>query len=145
MFNFPPQKSTTSVCKNPQKLDSPISKPQPIRKSVGPCQDCVQGKENELELWETVQTAWREFSQDRLTHLIDSMPHRCEAVVKARGGLSVHTLYFKKVLFMIPITCGACVCCVYRLSTTKFNKDWSLGGMYSTQHDSSLSYDRVKY
>ena len=38
------------------------------------------------ELWKSVKDAWNKFPRERLLNLIDSMPNRCKAVIKARGG-----------------------------------------------------------
>lgn len=37
-----------------------------------------------------LQEAWKELSEDFLTELLESIPERCKAVVKAEGG---HTRY----------------------------------------------------
>jgi hypothetical protein len=39
-----------------------------------------------LELWERVQTIWGEIPQSVCQNLIESMPRRVEAVIKAKGG-----------------------------------------------------------
>lgn len=39
-----------------------------------------------LELWDRVQNAWDSIEVETCTNLIDSMPRRIEAVLKARGG-----------------------------------------------------------
>ena len=41
---------------------------------------------NLTELWTSVNTAWEAFPPERLTDLISSMPCRCGAVIRARGG-----------------------------------------------------------
>ena len=41
---------------------------------------------NVKELWTSVHDAWKEFPRERLLNLIDSMPNRCKAVLKQRGG-----------------------------------------------------------
>ena len=41
---------------------------------------------NAKELWTSVHHAWKEFPRERLLNLIDSMPNRYKAVLKARGG-----------------------------------------------------------
>ena len=41
---------------------------------------------NVKELWTVINEAWNEFPHKRLLKLIDSMPNRCKAVIKARGG-----------------------------------------------------------
>ena len=41
---------------------------------------------NLTELWTSVNTAWEAFPPERLTDLIDSMPRRCEALIRTRGG-----------------------------------------------------------
>lgn len=38
-----------------------------------------------LELWERVETEWNEISKETCVNLIDSMPKRIEAVLKAKG------------------------------------------------------------
>ena len=38
------------------------------------------------ELWRAINDAWKEFRHDCLVNLIDSMPRRCEEVIKAKGG-----------------------------------------------------------
>jgi hypothetical protein len=39
-----------------------------------------------LELWERVETEWERISKEDCLHLIESMPRRIHAVIKARGG-----------------------------------------------------------
>ena len=41
---------------------------------------------NVKELWTVINEAWNKFPHERLLKLIDSMPNRCKAVIKARGG-----------------------------------------------------------
>ena len=41
---------------------------------------------NMQELWIAINTAWESLPQERLQTLFDSMPRRCEAVIKAKGG-----------------------------------------------------------
>ena len=41
---------------------------------------------NVKELLTVIHEAWNEFLHERLLKLIDSMPNRCKAVIKARGG-----------------------------------------------------------
>ena len=41
---------------------------------------------NVKEVWTVINEAWNEFPHERLLKLIDSMPNRCKAVIKARGG-----------------------------------------------------------
>jgi hypothetical protein len=39
-----------------------------------------------LELWERVEGEWNKIGPDVCQNLIESMPRRVEAVVKAKGG-----------------------------------------------------------
>jgi hypothetical protein len=39
-----------------------------------------------LDLWERVQEEWEGISQETVKNLIDSMPCRIKAVIKAKGG-----------------------------------------------------------
>ena len=43
-----------------------------------------------LELWERVETEWEKIPAEVCQNLIESMPRRIEAVLKAKGG---HTKY----------------------------------------------------
>jgi transposase len=43
-----------------------------------------------MELWERVQVEWNKVSKEECINLIESMPRRIEAVLKAKGG---HTKY----------------------------------------------------
>ena len=45
-----------------------------------------QNPTNVTELWSAVKAAWQGFPLDKLIILINSMPRRCKAVIKARGG-----------------------------------------------------------
>jgi hypothetical protein len=38
------------------------------------------------ELWQNVQTCWNEIDANIIGNLISSMPNRCRAVIKAKGG-----------------------------------------------------------
>ena len=38
------------------------------------------------ELWERVQVLWEKIGADMCQNLIESMPRRVEAVIKAKGG-----------------------------------------------------------
>ncbi|KAG1539738.1 hypothetical protein G6F50_014459 [Rhizopus delemar] len=42
------------------------------------------------ELWERIEKEWNTFTVDECRRYIDSMPDRCKAVIKAKGG---HTRY----------------------------------------------------
>ncbi len=42
------------------------------------------------ELWECVQEQWETFTEEECMKLIESMPRRVDAVLKAKGG---HTKY----------------------------------------------------
>ncbi|KAG1609450.1 hypothetical protein G6F44_013630 [Rhizopus delemar] len=42
------------------------------------------------ELWEIIEKEWNTFAVDECRRYIDSMPDRCKAVIKAKGG---HTRY----------------------------------------------------
>jgi len=39
-----------------------------------------------LELWERVEDEWESIPQGVVSNLIESMPRRVEAVLKAKGG-----------------------------------------------------------
>ena len=45
-----------------------------------------QNPTNVTELWSAVKAAWQGFPLDKLIILINSMPRRCKAVIKACGG-----------------------------------------------------------
>lgn len=45
-----------------------------------------QNPNNLQELWEAVKTAWYSMPQERIKTLIGSMPRRCDAVIKMKGG-----------------------------------------------------------
>ena len=38
------------------------------------------------ELWTAINDVWKEFRHNCLVNLIDTMPRRCEEVIKAKGG-----------------------------------------------------------
>jgi hypothetical protein len=39
-----------------------------------------------IELWERIQEQWNKITPDECLRLIDSMPRRVQAVLKAKGG-----------------------------------------------------------
>jgi hypothetical protein len=41
---------------------------------------------NETELFQHIKEEWEKFPKERLEKLIDSMPRRCQAVIKNKGG-----------------------------------------------------------
>jgi transposase len=43
-----------------------------------------------LELWERVQAEWNKITKEQCMHLIESMPRRVEAVLKAKGGYTTY-------------------------------------------------------
>ena len=45
-----------------------------------------QNPTNVKELWNAVKTTWLNFPMNNITNLINSVPRRCKAVIKARGG-----------------------------------------------------------
>lgn len=45
----------------------------------------VENHSNKTVLWEKVQEEWKNISQDRIVKLIESMPHRCAAVIASKG------------------------------------------------------------
>lgn len=40
------------------------------------------------ELWERIESDWESITKDECMHLIESMPERIEAVLKAKGGVT---------------------------------------------------------
>ena len=46
--------------------------------------------QNLEELWTVLERAWNEIPQDVIRNLIDSMPRRIEAVIRARGGYTIY-------------------------------------------------------
>ena len=55
---------------------------------------------NKGELLASVRDAWQNLSADYLRNLVDSMPRRVQALLKARGGSTPYWLYFfNKFLF----------------------------------------------
>ena len=52
---------------------------------------------NAKEQTKSVKDAWNEFPRERLFNSINSMPTRCKALIKARGGIvwvTSHVLVF---------------------------------------------------
>jgi len=45
----------------------------------------TQNYANKASLWEKVQEEWNNISHDRIMKLIESMPHRCAAVIASKG------------------------------------------------------------
>ena len=52
-----------------------------------------------IELWERVEAEWNKILQQVCMDLVENMPRRIAAVLKAKGG---YTKYLKKVLFFLP-------------------------------------------
>jgi hypothetical protein len=73
-------------------LDWPAQSPDlnPIEHLWGHLKRCLSARATQptgmLDLWERVQEEWEKISQEVVVKLIDSMPHRIEAVIKAKGG-----------------------------------------------------------
>lgn len=59
----------------------------PIENLWGEVKRAIQNKnsKNKNELWDIVQTAWREIPVDTCRKLVDSMPRRCSAVIRNKG------------------------------------------------------------
>ena len=68
-------------------MASSVTRSQSNREYVGHLKRVVQEKNpaNMGEFWTAINDAWKEFPHDRLVNLIDSMPKRCEEVIKAKG------------------------------------------------------------
>jgi hypothetical protein len=72
------------------KLDWPAQSPDlnPIENLWSILDSRVKNRtcNSENELFQVLQTAWNELPVDLLTKLVDSMPHRCRAVIDANGN-----------------------------------------------------------
>ena len=84
------QEGSPSICTTPHGTESPDL--NSIENIWDHLKSTVQVKnpKNAKELWTSVKDAWNEFPRERLLNLIDSMPNRFKAVIKASGG---HTRY----------------------------------------------------
>jgi transposase len=62
----------------------------PIEHLWGHLKHCLSARKTQptgmLDLWERVQEEWEGISQETVKNLIDSMPCRIKAVIKAKGG-----------------------------------------------------------
>lgn len=73
------------------RLQWPAQSPDlnPIENLWHMCKVSVQRKvlqHNKDELWEDVLATWNELSQEKLRQLVETMPERIKAVIKAKGG-----------------------------------------------------------
>ena len=70
-------------------LDWPSQSPDlnPIENLWSILDDRVKDRQpgNEAELFQVLENAWKTLPVDLLSRLVDSMPHRCQAVVDAKG------------------------------------------------------------
>lgn len=70
-------------------LEWPAQSPDlnPIENLWGDIKEAVAKArpKNNNELWQIVQTSWQAISKERCQNLVDSMPRRCNAVIKNKG------------------------------------------------------------